>query len=218
MRVLIWFFAITFNLTMVAHAETFRDWQVVEKYNEVTQKIEAYAFTYAKKGKTKFGERPYMGINCKSVYFGNLAVIDEGDVNWRFNNQNKSELISGDEWQGNNGTTIKFRWAINQSNSAKAFRYYKTYFKDFISAKALYVNFDMYSAPELTATFSMMGVTAAIDRLQNNCWVDRSGYPMSINFAKKQIVAIEKLQQSGKKITESAVSKILKQYEFDSLN
>ena len=156
-----------------------------------------------------------MGINCNSVYFGNLAVIDDGDVNWRFNNQNKSELIRGDEWQGNNGTSIKFRWAINQSNSDKAFRYYKTYSKDFISAKALFVNFDMYSAPDLTATFSMMGVTAAIDRLQGNCWVDREGYPMAINIIKEKLAARKKLQTSGKSVDEE---KLEKKYGFDSLN
>ena len=48
----------------------------------------------------------------------------------------------------------------------------------------------MYASQTLQVTFSMMGVTAAIDRLQSECWVDETGYPLGIIMAKAYISAI----------------------------
>lgn len=160
-------------LAGAANAQTFGDWQVTIKRDQVTLKTEAWASTKAKIGKTKYGEQPIMGINCENVYFGNVAVLNTGNVTWRFDNKNKAENLSGSEWQGSGGTSISFRQALGTSDGNKAFRYFKTYFKDFVSANKLYVEFDTYADSNVQVTFSMRGATAAINKLQAGCWGGR---------------------------------------------
>lgn len=58
MRFLIWFFAISFNVTMAANAETFKDWQFVANYNEVTQKVEAMLLHTLRKAKLNLESDP----------------------------------------------------------------------------------------------------------------------------------------------------------------
>jgi len=209
-----------FGVSAAAQETKFRDWTVIVARDKVTLKREAHAYTYSKRGKTKYGERPYMGINCNSVYFGNVAVLEDEDVTWRFDNQSKANRMYGDRWQGGKGTTIDFNYSLGTSNSDKAFRYYKTHFKDFISAKELYVNFDMYASGTLQVTFSMMGVTAAIDRLQSECWVDKTGYPMSIIMLKERIS--ERNDSRDKNLSddeyEKLSQKLERKYGFDILN
>jgi hypothetical protein len=213
---------IFWGVSATAQTTKFRDWTVFVGRDKVTLKGLAIAATDSKRGKTKYGERPFMGINCNSVYFGNVAVLDDEDVTWRFNNQSEAKSLYGDRWQAGKGTTIYFRHSLGTSNSDKAFRYYKTYFKDFISAKELYVNFDMYGSGTLQVTFSMMGVTAAIDRLQSECWVDKANfdYPMSITMTKKHLSAIVDAQNNNLSDdeTEKLLQKLERKYGFDSLD
>lgn len=200
-----------FGVSAAAQETKFGDWTVRVTRDKVTLKSEAHAYTYSKSGKTKYGERPFMGINCNSVYFGNVAVLGDEDVTSRFDNQSKANKMNGDRWQGGQGTSIYFQHSLGTSNSDKAFRYYKTYFKDFISAKELYVNFDMYASQTLQVTFSMMGVTASIDRLQSECWVDETGYPLGIILARAHISAIN--DSKDKNLSDDETEKLLQELE-----
>ena len=206
-------FLVFFGVSAAAKETKFRDWKVIVTQDKVTQKNKAWAVTYSKNGKTKYGERPFMGINCDSVYFGNVAVLDDEDVTWRFDNQTKAKNVFGDRWQGGAGTTIYFRHSLGSSNSDEAFRYYKTHFKDFISAKEFYVNFDMYASQTLQVTFSMMGVTAAIDQLQSECWVNEAdfGFPMTLTMGMQHISAIK--DALDKNLSDDDLEKLLQKLE-----
>ena len=198
--------------------QKFRDWEAVFTYDKVTKKEGAYIYTTAKSGKTKWGETPYMGINCNSVYFGNVATLDDENVTWRFDNQSKATYVYGDKWQGSKGTTISFRQALGTSNTQKAFRYYKTYFKNFVASRELYVNFDMYASPKIQATFSMMGATAAIDWLQRSCWVNDIGIWMAHDMFGAVIEYGEKCTSEGRDCTDEEIDMLDEKYGYDTLD
>lgn len=201
-------------------AETFGDWQVTVKTDNVAMKTKAWAFTVAKVGKAKYDQRPFMAINCKDVYFGNVAVLNSGDITWRFDNKVSAESFSGREWQGSSGTNISIKQVSGASNSDQAFRYYKTYFKDFVRANKLYVEFDTYADANVQATFSLRGVTRAISFLQDLCWVDKEGLPMSLKMSKQALEKYEEIYQNRHNFSDSKMEKMLsrveKKYGYDN--
>lgn len=73
------------------------------------------------------------------------------------------------------------------------------------------MNFDMYASQTLQVTFSMMGVTAAIDRLQSECWVDETGYPLGIILARAHISAIN--DSRDKNLSDDETEKLLQELE-----
>ena len=151
--------------------ERFGDWSYVRTKDKVTNKISVHIYTNAKKGKTKFGDTPFMGIDCDDMYFGNIAVIDDGDILMRVNTSRSALSLDGDEWQRNDGTTIDLRNIAPKryTSTKEMFRYYKTHFASFVSGKETYVKFSMYSEQDLNVTFSLRGFTKAIDALQYHC-------------------------------------------------
>ena len=142
--------AFMLSSTAVWAQERFNDWYYVQTKDEVTNKISSWIYTDAKKGKTKFGDIPFMGINCTQLYFGNVGVLNDGDILLRVDTKSMAQNFDGSEWRRDDGTTINLRDISPKLNvtTETMFRYYKTYFTDFVKAREAYVKFDMYSEPE----------------------------------------------------------------------
>ena len=71
----------------------------------------------------------------------------------------------------------------------------------------------MYASQTLQVTFSMMGVTAAIDQLQSECWVNEAdfGFPMTLTMGMQHISAIKDARD--KNLSDDDLEKLLQKLE-----
>ena len=152
-----------------AGVATYGKWSVVDKVDELTGKRETYIFSYATTRDSQYSHtRPFMGIDCKSTYFGGLDVVTDGSVTIRANNMPKALSKRGSEWQGSDGTSIDLHY-YNAKRDHKFWKDYKGHFKHFIAGNTVMARFSSYARQDQTIKVSLSGFGKAVDKLQAAC-------------------------------------------------
>lgn len=157
-------FATTAN-TASAGEKQYGNWTYHEEVDPVANQVKAWISTHATQGTDRWGNVPYMGLDCDKMYFGDVGVLDDPVVLWRFDHQAKAASKYGAMWQGYTGVSLRWAGGTRIWSNGK----YKRHFENSIREGTLFVQFNPYASSNETFTFSMKGFTNAINHLAATC-------------------------------------------------
>ena len=142
-------------------------WTLNNEKDIVTLKSDPYISTHATYSDSKYRNTPFMGINCNSIYFGNLDILNSGMFRFRTNNQLESTTMYGNEWQGNDGISLVF--AKNKEQEKHFWKQAEGHFQNMVRDNELFVKFSSYSRSSQNAIFELGGFTKKLKELKNLC-------------------------------------------------
>lgn len=147
------------------------DWKVSEGYDKVTNTSSPYIFTYATKRDSQYGHtKPLMGIDCTSIYFNDLDILNNGKFKFRTNGMTKATTKNGDIYEGSDGLTLEFaRSRVKDQQRFWGKDNYEKHFANMIADKEMYVSFNSYSRSDQSITVSLSGSSSALKLLGALC-------------------------------------------------
>ena len=131
-------------------------WNLTNQKDMVTLKSDPYISTFASYSDSKYGTKPFMGVNCNSIYFGGLDTLSSGVYWFRTDSMSEAKTVYGQEWQGYGGVTLKF--AYSDSDRKKFWKKAEGHFQNMIRDDKLFAKFDSYSRSNQSAVFKLTGL------------------------------------------------------------
>jgi len=152
--------------TAVAEAKTtkYGNWRFVEETDKLTGQREAYIWADATVKDSRYSyKEPSMGIKCDALYFLDLDVLNDGNLNFRVDTMAKPKRQPGYRYEGHQGIEVSI------SNTKRFWSKYSKHFKRMIAGNKIIVRFNSWGRDGQTIEVPLNGFTQAITSLASAC-------------------------------------------------